>query len=276
MFEDNILAIYQEEGRAWLARLPEQVLLLEHLWGLSHLKPYVNLSYNYVLSGYQNQTPIILKLGIDRISLDREAKTLQAFMEHGAVAVLDCRADALLLQRAVPGHSLKEYQPCGKPSAIEITCNVIEKLHNAPVSAKALSNFPHIQEWLSTLDKEWLLPQSHLQRARLLKKQLLPVQTSSVLLHGDLHRGNILSNGDEWLVIDPKGVIGFPINEVWTCVEEPYQDLQYIAKRCAYNFDDLVKWYYVHAIMAACWQVEDNLDPKRFLDLAESAWACIE
>jgi streptomycin 6-kinase len=35
-----------------------------------------------------------------------------------------------------------------------------------------------------------------------------------VLLHGDLHQDNILSQGDDWLVIDPKGVIGFPINEI--------------------------------------------------------------
>lgn len=275
-FEDNILAIYQEEGRAWLAMLPEQVQQLEQLWGLSQLKPYGNLSYNYVLSGYQGERPIVLKLGMDRISLDREAKALQAFMGYGAVAILDCRANALLLQRAVPRHSLKEYQPHGEQSAIEIACNVIERLHRAPAPAEAFSHFPHIQEWLSTLDKEWLLPQSHLQRAHLLKKQLLLAQTSPVLLHGDLHRDNILSNGDEWQVIDPKGVIGFPINEVWACVEEPYYDLQYIAKRFAYNFDEAVKWYYVHAIVGACWQVEDHLDPKKFLDLADSVLPLIE
>lgn len=275
-FEDNILAIYQEKGRAWLAALPEQVQQLEHLWGLSQLKPYENLSYNYVLSGYQGETPIVLKLGMDHISLDREVRALQVFVGHGAVAVLDCRINALLLQRAVLGHSLKELRPCSEPSAIEIACNVIEKLHSAPVSAEALSYFPHIHEWLSTLDEEWLLPQSHLLKARVLKKQLLPAQKAPVLLHGDLHRDNILSNGNEWLVIDPKGVIGFPINEVWACVEEPYHDLQYIAKRFAYNFDDLLKWYYVHAIVAACWQVEDHLDPKKFLDLAESVFPLIE
>ena len=35
-----------------------------------------------------------------------------------------------------------------------------------------------------------------------------------VVLHGDLHHDNILSSGDGWLAIDPKGVLGDPAWEV--------------------------------------------------------------
>jgi len=41
-------------------------------------------------------------------------------------------------------------------------------------------------------------------------KHLAKISALPVLLHGDLHQDNILSHGDDWLVIDPKGVIGFP------------------------------------------------------------------
>jgi streptomycin 6-kinase len=68
---------------------------------------------------------------------------------------------------------------------------------------------------LATLDKEWKIPINILQKARTLKEHLLAKMSAlPVLLHGDLHQDNILSQGDDWLVIDPKGVIGFPINEI--------------------------------------------------------------
>ena len=77
-------------------------------------------------------------------------------------------------------------------------------------------------------------------------------------------------------MIDPKGVIGFPINEVWACVENPNHDLRYISENFGYPFNDVVKWYYVHLILASCWQAEDNLDPTLFLKLAYSISSLIK
>lgn len=219
LFEKNIVGIYREKGRKWLVDLPQLVQQYQVLWELTDLKPFNNLSYHYVLSGYQKGKPIVLKLGLDQRLLDHEAKALQAFAEFGGVALLEHRADAILLQRAMPGHSLKS-QPL---IAIHVTCQVMEKLHQASVPLKG--HFPHIKEWLAALDQEWDIPTNLLKTARKLKNQLLPTLSSPILLHGDLHRDNILSNGDEWLVIDPKGVIGYPVNEMWACVEEPQHDL---------------------------------------------------
>ena len=269
IFENNIISIYRESGKKWLESLPKQVEQLELLWGLSQLKPIDNLTYNYVLSGLQGDIPIILKLSPNALDLDKEANALVAFKGFGGVSVLNRKGTALLLQRALPGQPLKDYSLKNGVKNIEIACKVVKKLHQAPLSKD--SNFPHIEDWLATLDKEWELPGDYLQKARTLKKQLLQNTTQlPVLLHGDLHQDNILAHGDDWLVIDPKGVIGFPINEIWACVEEPRYDLEYISEYFNYKFDDVTKWYYVHAVLAACWQAEDNLDPTRFLNLAES------
>src|SRR5665647_1430586 len=137
-------------------------------------------------------------------------RALEAFSGYGAVSVLGIQNNALLLQRLVPGKSLQEHVPQGCLKAIEIACHAMKKLHRAPVPQEG--HFPHIRDWLSILDKDWSIPSAHIQRARKLKQQLLQTHASPVLLHGDLHRDNILSNGDGWVVIDPKGVIGFPIN----------------------------------------------------------------
>jgi streptomycin 6-kinase len=267
-FEKNIFTLYQSKGEAWLANLPRKVDQIAGLWELDDLQPFANLSYNYVLEGYRKGVPIVLKISLDEMSLDKEAKALTAFTDYGAVKMLAHTKEALLLQRAVPGNLLKAQFPKGHPNAIKIACDVAKRLHQAPLPKG--SHFPHIKDWLSTLDKEWNIPRFHLEKARKLKNILLKTQDTAVLLHGDLHQDNILSNGSEWLVIDPKGVIGPPIHEMWAFVEDPKNDLIFIAKYFDFKPDDVMEWYYVHLVLAACWQVEDHLDATLFLNLAES------
>jgi len=267
IFEKNIIGIYGENGKSWIAKLPELVRQLEALWNLTELKPVANLTYNYVLVGFQNKIPVVLKLSMDSQGLEREANALEAFKGYGAVSVLKKQENGLLLQRAFPGYSLKDFQHNKGKKNIEIACNVAQRLYTAPFPQKA--NFPNIEDWLRALDKDWKIPREHLSTARELKRQLSENRTDSpILLHGDLHQDNILSHGDDWLVIDPKGVIGYPINDLWACIEEPNHDLRYISEYFGYPFDNVVKWYYVHLVLAACWQTEDNLDPSIFLKLA--------
>jgi streptomycin 6-kinase len=73
---------------------------------LSGLKPLSNLSYNYVLSGFLGNRPIILKLGLDNDALKQEASSLQAFAEFGGIKVLVAKKGFLLLEKAIPGISL--------------------------------------------------------------------------------------------------------------------------------------------------------------------------
>ena len=269
----NIVKIYGKRGEDWLAGLPRRIEQLQHSWELSNLNPFPNLSYNYVLEGLQGTTPIILKLSPDADLMDKEAKALNAFKGFGAVSMLGRKEDALLLERAVPGQLLKNNLP--KEKRIEIACKVIERLHQALVPSK--EGFPTIEEWLAAVDKKWDLPKDHLKRARKLKKGLIKKDSGcKTLLHGDLHQENILSNGNSWVVIDPKGVIGEPIHEIWACVEDPAHDLKFLAGYFGYSLQDIVEWYYVRLILASCWQAEDNLDASRFLNLAQSVLPMIE
>ena len=78
-FEQNIINLYGEKGRKWQQNLPNLVAQLANTYRLSNLKPVNNLSYNYVLSGFQGSKPIILKLGLDIDGFKREAAALTAF-----------------------------------------------------------------------------------------------------------------------------------------------------------------------------------------------------
>ena len=266
-FKNNIIKTYKEEGRKWLASLPQQVEDFAKKWELESLKPLKNLTFNYILEGMFNSQRVILKLSPNEEALAHEANALEAFQRHGAVDLLKRESNAILLQRPLPGITLKK-GPLPQNQKIEIACSIIQKLQDAPLP-KGLP-FPNIEEWLAVLDKDWDLPKEHLLRARTLKNKLLSnIRQKPLLLHGDLHQENILSEGENWVVIDPKGVVGYPINELWACVEDPSTDLLTLANTFHYPFQEVVSWYYVHLLLAASWQAEDRLDPSRFLNLAD-------
>ena len=270
LLANNIHQLYGERGICWIKDLPEIIAEVASLHHLSQLKPLNNLSYHYVLSGFQNQHPIILKLGFDQDSLKKEAAALQAFSGFGATSI---RAEApgwLLLERAVPADSLKTYFPVQDELAASVVCKVMRRLHQAPLLQ---APFLTIDNWLSILNQDWDMDSHDLQQARLLRDHLLATSAKPVLLHGDLHHDNILQNGNEWMVIDPKGIIGEPLFEIAAFLRNPMPELMAhpevgtITQRRIQQFSDslgcsyqrIAQWCFVQAVLAQIWALEDNL-----------------
>lgn len=285
-FQSNIISIYGEKGKAWLDALPQLVTAISSKHRLRDLQEVTNLTYNYVLSGFQVDNPIILKLGLDNEALTREAFALKCFAGCGAVKVLAEDEGMLLLERAIPGISLKSYFPNQEHKSIEIACGVMKKLHQASIPEG--HNFPHIKDWLTALDKDWNIPKHYLQKARKLRDELLQTSKPDVLLHGDLHHDNILQNGKNWLVIDPKGVIGESAYEVAAFITNPMPDLiniqdseEIIQMRIA-MFSDLLNvprtkiadWCFVQAVLAWIWALEDGCDSRYWERLVEILNSC--
>lgn len=275
-FQSHIINIYREEGKAWLDELPQLVKSLSVRLGLRDLQEVANLTYNYVLSGFQGDNPIILKLDLDSEALKREDFALKYFADCGAVKVLAEYDGMLLLERAMPGTSLKSYFPNKEQKSIEIACRVMKNLNHANIHE--YHNFPHIKDWLTVLDKDWNIPHGYLQNARKLREQLLQSSEPDVLLHGDLHHDNILQNDNNWLVIDPKGVIGEPVYEVAAFIRNPMPELLSVqnAVEILQNritmFSDILNipqvrianWCFVQAVLSWVWALEDGCDASYF------------
>ena len=87
-FHSRIINIYKRKGRVWSDELPQLVITISSKLELRDLKAVANLTYNYVLSGFQGDNPIILKLGLDNVGLKREAFALKCFASCRAVKVL--------------------------------------------------------------------------------------------------------------------------------------------------------------------------------------------
>ncbi len=278
-FERNIISMYGSLGKAWLDDLPGTIKAIAMQYGLSELCPVNDLSYNYVLSAVQDNKPIILKHSFDIDTLRREAAALKAFAGYGAVKVLAEDKGTLILEHVIPGYSLKSYFWERDEKAIHIACNLMRRLHLAPLPKDG--TFLHIKNWLLPLDKEWNIPTHYLHRARQLRDDLLATSGPDVLLHGDLHHDNILFSSGEfqqvdhdknWLIIDPKGVIGEAAYEVAAFIRNPIPGLialemaPSIINNRINTFAEILEiptrrildWCFVQAVLSWVWYIEDH------------------
>lgn len=112
-----------------------------------------------------------------------------------------------------------------------------------------------------------------MERAQRLLAGLWPSNRTDVLLHGDLHHGNIVSAArGPWLCIDPKGYVGDPAFEAGAFLVDPLDVVRghhglpgLLARRLAVlsaelglGEDRLAGWAYVRAVTAEVWNVLDD------------------
>ncbi|MBM4223092.1 MAG: streptomycin phosphotransferase, partial [Gammaproteobacteria bacterium] len=217
----------------------------------------------------------------DQDSLKKEANALRAFQNYSAIKVLAEGDGFLLLQRAIPGQSLRILFPDLDSKALKITANLIGQLHRAAYSS---DDFTHLRDWLEPLRCTWDIPEGFLSLANSLATDLLHSSKSQVLLHADLHHDNILQNGAEWVVIDPKGVIGDPVYEVAAFIRNPIDclintaDLESIllerstafAKLLNFERTRILQWSFVQAVLSWVWAIEDDTDITYFEKLTHT------
>jgi streptomycin 6-kinase len=114
------------------------------------------------------------------------------------------------------------------------------------------------------------LPGPLLDRAEHLAPELLASAPRTVPLHGDFHHFNVLrSDRHGWVAIDPKGMLGDPGYEVGPFVCNPNvvtgsvlaRRLDILAEELDYERQRLHAWALAHAVLSACWTIEDRGTP---------------
>jgi Streptomycin 6-kinase len=127
---------------------------------------------------------------------------------NGAAKVLAHAAGAILLERATGTRSLADMSWTGNDTqACRIICHAASRLHfSRNASTPALTPLHH---WFSDLAPAAKKHGGILTRCAAVANVLLSSPHDEVVLHGDLHHGNILDFGMRgWLAIDPKGLLG--------------------------------------------------------------------
>lgn len=266
-FSSNIISIYGDKGQQWLDSLPQTIEKLTAEFGLTDVQTGmkdVPLSFNYIFFAKYQGKDAVVKVSPKAEDSVREAEALRHFNGQGMARLLAQNDTTIIMERAIPGTVLDK----NEPDSIGVACEVMQKLHTSNTDFDK-SYFMDIEEWLAPIDQPWDFREDILQRAREYKNALLPKYTKKILLHGDFHHDNILKHSGSYIAIDPKGVIGDPINEAWAMVIDYEKDTKFIAEFFGFDLEDLRKCYFVHVVLAICWCLEDNIHPESFVKIAE-------
>lgn len=273
----NVVGVHGEEGRDWLAGLSNLIDECARRWSLALGTPAGQLSFNYLVDArLPDGTPAVLKLGVPHRELSTEAAALRTFDGRGAVQLIDSddTRGVLLLERVEPGEPLWDL-----PDEVTapIAASVMRKLWRPPPDRHP---FPTLADWMRGFDRlrarfdgaTGPLPARMVDRAGRLFSEL-GATDRPVLLHGDLHHGNILSaRRSSWLAIDPKGVVGAPGFEVGAYMRNPIEAImsdpdpvRRLARRVAMLSEHLGlprslirDWAFIQAMLSAWWSVEDG------------------
>lgn len=290
-FKQNIISIFGEKGERWISNLSTIVEILTNHWKLNHLTPVDNMTFNYVAKATTNTNqPVVLKISCDEKSITDEKQALIYFKGKGSIELLDYHAKyhALLLQQAVPGIALHAYYPSQIPFVMDCYIATMNKLHDQPLSHT--HHYRHISEWLEAIDQLAATPfcfSELLEKAIHLKNKLLSTMTKHLFLHGDLHHDNILKHGNEWLAIDPKGIVGEPefeiaafdfmnIAELGGAIEikNKFESrINLLAQKAHLDSQRIKDWVFVRLMLMAAWQVEDQCDSQPAFKLAKKLFS---
>jgi streptomycin 6-kinase len=200
-------------GRAWLAMLPRILDEAAERWQLDLGDALPDASASLTLRALDARgEPIVLKLQFPHREAEHEAAALARWNGNGAVRLLDHDPErhALLLERCLPGTPLFELD---QDAALDVLIGLLPRLWQ-PAEQPFTSLAAEAAYWTETLPTAWDRAGRPFER-RLLEaaftsiEELTSTQGEQVLLHQDLHTGNVLrAEREPWLVIDPKPLLG--------------------------------------------------------------------
>ena len=286
-FLQNLVGAFgRDQTDAWIARLPRLLAEAASRWDLELGAPLPGLSYNYVCSatllpsprmGRGEQGEGILKIGIPNRELTSEMECLRLLgnlPNCPTVRLLDCDPEngLLLLERLLPGETLATLTD--DDHATEIAADVMSRLW---IPAPADHNFISLKGWFDELKHlrprfdggTGPFPARLVETAEGLIRELF-AEEETWLIHGDCHHYNILSHGDEWRVIDPKGVIGareyevgpFMLNPVYqprpNLKRETARRLDIFSERLGLDRQRLWAWTVAHSVLSAWWDMDEH------------------
>ena len=211
-FAERITALEAEGGPAgadWVAALPHLVAEVLPEWELTIDGDPMTGHCSLVLPVRSPQGPAVLKLGWPHREAEHEHLALRTWDGRGAVTLLRANParSVLLLERL----TTEDLGDLWDEEAVAVVAGLYADLHVPP-----LPQVRPLTPWVSEiLDRPGgrRLPRQVLDRARSTLRSLERLGGER-LLHGDLHYGNVLSDGTDWVAIDPKPVTGHPAWEV--------------------------------------------------------------
>jgi streptomycin 6-kinase len=210
------------------------------------------------------------------------AEALRVFAGRGAVQLYRADQGALLVEFA-GGRQLKHLVESGDDErACEIACDVLAKLHFKPAVKPA--NIIRMEQNFRALFAKVEMGETDpiFGKAATVARKLLESEHDAVMLHGDIHHGNILeSESRGWLAIDPQPIWGektydfanlfFNPDNLPELVERPERIemmLDVFERIFAINRTRILEFAFAFGCLSVSWCLEDGTDPSRRLRLS--------
>lgn len=255
-------------GADWVAALPHLVADVLGEWDLDVDAPPATGRCSLVLPVRGPEGPAALKLGWPHTGARGEHLALRAWDGRGAVRLLraDPRRSVLLLERL----TVQDLGGLWDEEAVGAAARLYRDLHIDPLpQLPALA--PRVAQILSRPATR-SLPRRFVEQARATLASLDGEQEAVRLLHGDLHYENVLSDGTDWVAIDPKPINGHPAWEIAPLIGNRFEEMgtgaslrwsvrRRVAVACevAGLDDDVVRPVAaLREVVNATWAVEDD------------------
>jgi streptomycin 6-kinase len=187
-------------GPEWLVELPGLVAACVEQWSLDLEEP-VDTGHSFVAPAGD----AFLKLSLPDEESEQEPEAFARWNGVGAVQLLarDEERRAMLVERLRPATQLWALPD---DEAIEIAAGVLEQLW-IPAGEPFRRLEDAAAQWAEELPERGLDRQL-VDRAVAFLREAGPTRRESVLLHQDLHGGNVLLSERGWLAIDAKPMVG--------------------------------------------------------------------
>jgi streptomycin 6-kinase len=235
-------------GPEWLAELPRLVAECAEQWSLELEEP-IDTGHSFVAPAGDS----FLKINLPDEESDDEAEALARWNGVGAVRLLarDDERRALLVERCRPGRQLWELPD---EEATEIAAGVLEQLW-VPADPPFRRLETEAAKWAQELPRRQL-DRRLVERAVSFLRDAGPTQRESLLLHQDLHGGNVLLSARGWLAIDAKPLVGEREFDVASLIRDRRpatraqleRRLDYLVERLGLDRERTRGWAIAHAL----------------------------
>jgi streptomycin 6-kinase len=195
-----------DQGRLWLQDLPRAVEESAAHWKLRLGEPFPYAFTSLAIPGrMEDGRDVVLKVQYVDRETEHEALALRHWDGDGAILLLDQfpARDALLLERCIPG------TPVPPDKALEVLIGLLPRLWKPATAPPFRTLADEAAHWAAKLTGRRDLNPRLADAALDAIAHLATSQGEQVLLHQDMHGGNVLAAQREpWLVIDPKPLVG--------------------------------------------------------------------
>ncbi|XEC94337.1 aminoglycoside phosphotransferase family protein [Paenibacillus tarimensis] len=287
--QKEIENIINSFGEGFYEKVLRDIDFYADKWTLSSFQLIPSFSANLVFKCYSEDFgSVVLKIGNSSSGeIYTEFNTLCEYIGRRFVRVFDADIEnGIILEEGVrPGTPLRDESSLEK--RLSVFCSLYNGLHITPANAEI---YPSYTGWVGRITEYMSKRQDcrelylHMKKANDICLSVSSLYSQNMLLHGDFHHDNILLNHDgEYIIIDPKGVVGDPVFDIPRFILNEFEDekttelykkinnIICILEKNLHIPNDIIKQcLYVETAMGECWNVESGANPEEYPRLIQN------